>query len=107
MRTFFSAALLAAGLLSPCAHPQQSDKLREDQVKAARGDVVAQRKLGTSYYYGNGVEKNLTEAVKWWRKAAVQGDAEAQFNVGACYYNGTGVEKNLTEGVEWYRRAAG
>ncbi|MBO7321300.1 MAG: sel1 repeat family protein, partial [Bacteroidales bacterium] len=58
------------------------------------------------YYYGEGVEKNYTEAVKWYRKAADKGHLDAQYNLGNRYYNGEGVEKNYTEAVKWYRKAA-
>ena len=57
-------------------------------------------------FCGYGVEKNYSEAVKWYRKAAEQGDADAQFNLGACYFLGNGVEKNDSEAVKWWRRAA-
>ncbi|MBQ7733902.1 MAG: SEL1-like repeat protein [Synergistaceae bacterium] len=30
------------------------------------------------YYFGRGVAKNYSEAVKWFRKAAEQGDTDAQ-----------------------------
>jgi C-terminal peptidase prc len=65
-----------------------------------------QRTYGICYEFGYGIEKNLPEAVKWYRKAAEQGDARAQVNLGLCYYNGYGVQKNRTEAVKWYRKAA-
>ncbi|MBQ7216764.1 MAG: SEL1-like repeat protein [Synergistaceae bacterium] len=37
-----------------------------------------QGQLGNMYYDGEGVEQNLAEAVKWFRKAAQQGSAYAQ-----------------------------
>ena len=39
---------------------------------------VVQNELGVRYYN----EKNYTEAVKWYRKAAEQENAESQFNLG-------------------------
>ena len=79
-----------------------------DELKKAaeQGDAQAQCNLGICYDLGKGVEKNPTEAVKWYRKAAEQGIAEAQFFLGACYDLGNGVEKNLSEAVKWYRKAA-
>ena len=38
--------------------------------KAEQGDEVAQFNLGRLYYLGEGVEKDLKEAMKWFRKAA-------------------------------------
>ena len=71
-----------------------------------QGDADAQSNLGNAYYAGQGVERNYTEAVKWFRRAAVQGLAEAQFNLGSCYLNGEGVEQNKKEAANWFRRAA-
>ena len=46
--------------------------------EAEEGDAEAQCKLGWCYENGNGVAKDLAEAVKWYRKAAEQGNADAQ-----------------------------
>jgi len=79
----------------------------EATLKAAEhGDAAAQRKLGVLYFAGNGVSKNVLEAVKWFRKAAEQGDAEAQNTLGAMYVLGEGVQEDATEVVKWYRKAA-
>jgi len=55
---------------------------------------------------GWGVPQNLTEAVKWYRKAAEQGAASAQYNLGFMYLNGQGVPQNYAEAEKWYRKAA-
>ena len=47
----------------------------------------------------------MTEAVKWYRKAAEQGNADAQSNLGVMYANGTGVTKDESEAMKWYRKA--
>ena len=51
-------------------------------------------------------QKNYTQAVKWFRKAAEQGYAGAQHNLGVCYCNGWGVEMDYYEAVKWFRKAA-
>ena len=56
--------------------------------------LLAQNNLGFCYGKGNGVPKDYTEAVKWYRKAAEQGNATAQSNLGHRYYNGEGVAKD-------------
>jgi hypothetical protein len=48
--------------------------------KAAEGDAEVQNRLAFRYYQGQGVAKNVAEAVKWWGKAAGQNLAEAQFS---------------------------
>lgn len=79
-----------------------------DELKKAaeQGDAKAQFNLGGCYAFGNGVEKNLCEAVKWYRKAAEQGHAKAQFNLGVCYYYGQGVIQNNIKAYAWFAVAS-
>jgi hypothetical protein len=58
------------------------------------------------YLNGVGVEKDLTEAVRWCRKAAEQGFANAQYNFALMYVNGIGVDKDPTEALRWRQAAA-
>ncbi|MBR6802989.1 MAG: SEL1-like repeat protein [Kiritimatiellae bacterium] len=46
--------------------------------RARLGDAEAQFEVGCCYYEGDGVPKNLVEAVKWYQKAAEQGHAGAK-----------------------------
>lgn len=73
---------------------------------AEQGYIAAQNSVGDCYYYGEGVDLDEEEAVKWYRQAAKQGYAAAQYMLGDCYKNGWGVEKDETEAVKWYRLAA-
>lgn len=73
---------------------------------AEQGDANAQYNIGQCCFSGDGVAKDMKEAVKWWRKAAEQGLAYAQCNLGFCYDTGHGVEKDAKESVKWYRKAA-
>jgi TPR repeat protein len=43
---------------------------QELRKMAEAGDATAQNDLGVRYYEGDGVPKDLTEAVKWFQKAA-------------------------------------
>jgi hypothetical protein len=70
------------------------------------GDTISMYNLGCNYFYGNGVETDYKEAVKWFTRAAQKGHAGAQNNLGVCYENGYGVEKNIYEAIKWYRTAA-
>ena len=56
---------------------QEQEKKTEQDVQkyrteAEQGDAEAQYKLGMCYEYGNGVEKNIAEADRWYGKAAAQ-----------------------------------
>lgn len=75
-------------------------------LKAKSGEAEAQNALGEAYYDGKGVTENLTEAVKWFTKAAEQENAKAEYNLGNCYYYGYGVYQNYGEAVKWYTKAA-
>ena len=76
-------------------------------LKAKSGEAEAQNALGEAYYDGKGVTENLTEAVKWFTKAAEQENAKAQYNLGDCYYYGYGVQyKDRGEAAKWYTKAA-
>ena len=45
---------------------------------AEQGDAEAQIRLGRCYKWGDGVEEDLVEAVRWYRKAAAQGNKSGQ-----------------------------
>jgi TPR repeat protein len=55
---------------------------------------------------GRGVDKDQTEAVNWYRKAADQGNAQAQNNLGVSYENGWGVAQDYAEALSWFLKAA-
>lgn len=110
MRTALIAVLIgAAPLVLFSAHAQQTEALRkqllEYRAKAEKGDADAQNKLG-DYYNEEGAEQDLTEAVKWYRKAAEQNHDRAQLSLGQHYAYGHGVKQNPVEAVKWYRKAA-
>ena len=48
---------------------------------AEQGNSYAQNNLGYCYEKGYGVTKSITEAVKWYRKAAEQGNENAKTNL--------------------------
>lgn len=74
---------------------------------AERGDFEAQSSVGIRYGRGDGVEKNDTLAVKWFRMSAENGWAQGEYNLGICYYNGeVGLEVDYSEAVKWFRKAA-
>ena len=84
-----------------------TDKIADLRMKAENGDVRSQYELGVAFDFGKlGLEKNYTEAVKWFRKAAEQNNAAAQDNLGQCYAAGEGVEQDYAGAAKWYRKAA-
>ena len=104
--------LLTTGLLCSCKPqsapeaPPSPKEISGWRAKAEKGDPTAQNKLGDMYAEGQGVEKDVVEAVRWYRKAAEQGFSKAQNNLGIMYSNGDGVAKNEVEAAKWCRKAA-
>lgn len=81
-------------------------KILELYEKAKNGDMDAQNEIGTVYSIGIGVEKNDSEALKWFKKSAERGFAAAQYNLGLMYMDGIGIEQNDEEAIKWYKKAA-
>lgn len=83
-----------------------AESIEQLKVKAEQGDSVAQSSLGVIYANGEGVDRDLKAAIKWWQLAAEQGDAGAQYNLGVVNSNGEGVIQNYKEAIKWYLLAA-
>lgn len=101
LKLFFACSVLS-GLLLVAGE----GNIAELTERAQKGDVTAQFNLGVMYSRGDGVLKDSTEAVKWYRKAAEQGDADAQYSLGLAYRYGRGVPRDDSEAMKWYLRAA-
>lgn len=56
--------------------------------------------------FGIGVRENMSEARRWYEKAAEGGQTDAMWNLGGLYEKGAGGPKNLTEARRWYEKAA-
>jgi TPR repeat protein len=80
--------------------------LKELEPLAEQGYAIAQFALGSMYDFGEGVERDDKQAVKWYKKAAEQGFDEAQNRLGSMYRDGEGVERDDKQAVKWYKKAA-
>ncbi len=58
------------------------------------------------YLRGDGVPKDMSEAVKWFQKAANQGNQNAQLLLGLSHAGGLGVLKDEIEGLAWLNISA-
>ena len=68
------------------------------------GITSVQELLGTSYYFGLGVEADSEEAVAQLTKAADQGDAIAMYLLGNAYATGTGTSRDEAKAKEMYAK---
>ena len=95
-----------------CGDLGDADRREIDEVMgmlreaAEGGDADAQRNLGFSHEFGQGVALDESAAVKWYRKAAEQGDPESQYNLGNMYMAGRGAKKSALTARKWWRKAA-
>ena len=90
--------------------------LREWTPLAEQGNADAQFELGSMYLEGQGVERNESEAVNFYRLSAEQGNARAQLRLGFIYGKAATtlesvlefqvVPQDFEESLMWYRRAA-
>ncbi|MEM1200238.1 MAG: SEL1-like repeat protein, partial [Pseudomonadota bacterium] len=53
-----------------------------------------------------GVRKNLSTALKWYRRAAKGGNGDAMNNLAIMHALGEGVRQNVSEAVKWYLAGA-
>ncbi len=76
-------------------------------LAVARAAPRIQYIVGRMYYEGKGVDRNLAEAAKWYRKSASQGFPDAQYSLGMMYCRGKNVSKaKIKRCIYWLRRAS-
>lgn len=97
--------LTLAGMALLCALQGVSYSF-ELLYRAQAGDVQAQYDIGVCYDFGFGIYENDSEAVVWYRLAAMQMHREAQYILANCYDEGRGVERDPRQAFSWYSRAA-
>lgn len=72
---------------------------------AHEGNKFAQYSLANLYYYGNGVEKDLSQAFWWYRKSSEQGQPYASYAVAQMYSKGEYVAENKETAQRYYKAA--
>lgn len=73
---------------------------------AAQGDAEAQCIIGNMYDLGLGLERDILEAVEWYRKSAEQGYGLASNNLGTIFKSGReGIPMERVESNKWYQKA--
>jgi TPR repeat protein len=95
-------------------------KKNEVWTAAIAGDALSQFTMGERYKNGEGVTKDASEAVVWYKKAAEQGLASAQCSLGQLFLHGDdpthepedgdapgiGITRDVKLAVSWLRKAA-
>jgi TPR repeat protein len=75
-------------------------------IGAKNGKASSQYNIGQMYQFGNNVQQDHKEAIRWYKAAAAQGDSSAQVSLGGCYDNGIGVEQDKQMAITWFFKAA-
>ena len=81
--------------------------LEQDFRKLKTNTVRGMLCVGKCMESGDGVGKNQSEAIKWYRMAAENGLPDAVFELARCYRFGIGVRRNRTTASKWLHKAAG
>ena len=112
------ATIIATSLLivvGACTKAEeQGQASAKEQGQASAEELQTWFERGRTYAQGEGVERDATEAMRWYRKAAEQGHAEAQFRLGEAYNQCHGRYASSdghnryynAEVMLWYRKAA-
>ena len=70
---------------------------------ANQGYAPAKNALGSMYFFGRGVEKDASQALFWFQKAADQGDALGQYNLSVALRK---LKKDNQQALFWLKKSA-
>ena len=84
----------------------KTDRLEEVRKACTKLMPGAQCVVGQAYQKGDGVPKDLTKALQWFRKSAEAGNTEGQRNLGHALAQGQGTPVDQVEAYQWLRVAA-
>ena len=76
------------------------------RIKAEEGNADYQYLYGASFEYGWGVEEDVQQAMKWYKKAADQKQKVAYNAIGNFYRMGKSVKADPQEALRWYQLGA-
>ena len=115
LSTFLASFITFAGVDSP---PKNQDKLRACSSEHCKQEFkklkqysrqqipIAQEMMGSFYYNGYGVEKDLKKARRYFYEAARWDLPNSQFKLGIMMLEGEGGEVNVSLGLTNLRKAA-
>lgn len=96
--------------IDPFAREQQTrltERLKCDLSVAEGGDTEMQYWCAWAYSYGaDGFVADKSEAMRWYKEAALAGHAAAMNNLGSGLSKGEGVHRDYAEAAKWFGEAA-
>ena len=93
------------GAVEPLPPVDIVDLLRRSESGAPDAELLRAKVFDRSYEAGP-LPKDMSEAARWYRKAADAGDAEAALALGLLLQDGDGVDLDLGEARRWLAAAA-
>lgn len=69
---------------------------------AEHGNADAAYNLAVVHQYGDGLPRDVGEALRWYRRAAALGDRISEYQIGLMYQNGDGVPVDQEEAQRWF-----
>jgi TPR repeat protein len=74
---------------------------------AEAGSPIAMYQIGYDYENGDGVPRDLNQAVQWWSRGAAKGSSMAQKALGDAYEQGNGgLPQDWVMAAGWWRKSA-
>lgn len=100
--------LLIVFLLGGCVSSERSSNSAIERYRKAaeQGRPDVQHSLGLMFELGDGVVKNMPEAITCYTAAAKQRNAESQYVLGTIYESDKSEPLNLHLADMWYQSAA-
>lgn len=92
------------GLVPECQQAECIKYFQQYRMYTRRGYSDAMYTLAELYYRGYGTEKNLSSALKWYRKAAKFENADAQYKAGLLYLRESEYQ-DIGRGLKFLRAA--
>ena len=107
-KKFIIISIISLTLYSTMASDMNNIQRRYQDLKqyALSGNANAQNSLGLLYAQGHDIERNDSEAVRWFTQAAVQNHLQAQYNLATLYLNRHTSVGSYADAAQWFMKAA-
>jgi TPR repeat protein len=71
-----------------------------------KNSAAGRNNLGYMYLHGQGVKRDIAQALALFTKAAAQGLPDAQHNLGELYFAGQGTPRDYRKAMHYFSLAA-
>jgi len=83
---------------------------RKDSIQAIAqefGDPTSFYLLGRKYLRGDGINRNINNAIRWFEKAAEKGHLKSHYELGKIYFVGKGgIKPDFKQSAKWFLEPA-